>query len=90
MKIRDLEFQIEYRFEDDILYGAKIDQGRITVLDRLTGYSYDIRDVETGFRDLENKFWLASGNFDIREYPYLEICEAIEMIKRCSNTCKGE
>jgi len=80
--------------KDDILFYYWIDQtelsDRITVLDRLTGYSGYIRDIETGYRDINNKFWLASGNFDIRDYPELTIVEAIEKIKKNSNTCTGK
>ena len=62
--------------------------GSITVLDRMTGYGH--RDVETGFRDPEGKFWLVSGNFSIRSYPDLTINEAIEQIKLLANTCRGD
>lgn len=49
-----------------------------------------MRDVETGFTDSEDNFWLASGEFDIREFPELTIKEAIKFIKKSANTCKGE
>ena len=67
MQIKDLNFQrIEQRQtllngEADILFAAKTDLGRITVLDRMTGYGH--RDTETGFKDADGKFWLASGQF---------------------------
>ena len=59
--------------------------GSITVVDRMTGFGW--RDVETGFRDPDGLFWLASGNFDITGFPDLSISEAIELIKENANTC---
>jgi len=54
--------------------------GRLTVLDRLTGYSGYVRDIETGYRDEKGEFYCASGGFDIRDYPELTIEEAIDKI----------
>lgn len=64
---------------------------RITVLDRETGWGYGVRDIESGYKDEEGKFWLASGNFDIRCYcdKYASFKEAAELIKRNANTCRG-
>lgn len=74
--------------ESDISYGLHLHIGSITVLDRMTGFSFG-RDIETGFRDPSNKFWLASGDFDIRTFKDITIREAIELIKKNSNTCQG-
>lgn len=82
----------------DIIYRLKIEDGsRITILDRLTGYGYNIRDIETGYREASNgrksiqtPFWLVSGNFDIRKEGKMTIAEAIEIIKNNANSCKGE
>ncbi|QEG09460.1 hypothetical protein CPT_MyoSmar_011 [Serratia phage MyoSmar] len=78
--------------------------GRMTVLDRPTGYGYGIRDVETGYRETYShwrhdslNFWLASGGRDIiRELSHGERqrCgmawdEAVEWVKRHSNTVVG-
>ena len=93
MQIKELHFQrIEQHqtrlaIEEDILLAAKTDIGRISVLDRMTGYGY--RDIETGFTDADGKFWLASGQFDIREYPELPIEDAIALIKQRANECRG-
>lgn len=88
-KVKDLEFKAERIWEADILYAANLETGeRITVLDRMTGFGNGQRDIETGYRDTNRNFCLASGMFDIREYPELEINEAIEMIKRNSNNIK--
>jgi hypothetical protein len=80
-------------YDDDILYTYYIGQqglsDRITVLDRLTGYTGYIRDIETGYKDIEGKFWLVAGNFDIRNYPELTIEEAIAKIKKEANLCRG-
>jgi hypothetical protein len=61
--------------------------GSITVLDRITGFGF--RDVESGFRDKDGKFWLASGNVDIIALDPKTFGEAIKMIKFYSNTCVG-
>lgn len=62
--------------------------GSLTVLDRMTGFGY--RDVETGFRDKDGKFWLASGNYDVRHSGSKTLGDAIEWIKRNANTCVGD
>lgn len=41
------------------------DGGRITVVSRMTGFGY--RDIETGYCSPCGKFWLASGQHDIRD-----------------------
>jgi len=53
--------------------------GSITVMDRMTGYGY--RDIESGYRDLDGKFWLASGCVDVRESGAATVYEAIAYIK---------
>lgn len=65
---------------------------RLTVVDRMTGFSGPyggcVRDTETGFRDEADLFWLASGMFDIRDFPDLTIQEAIVKVKAsCNNVC---
>ena len=80
-----------YTNDTDTLFSATVEgSGRITVLDRMTGYGNGQRDIETGFTDEQDKFWLASCGFDIRNYPHLDIDQAIEFIKQIANTCKGE
>jgi hypothetical protein len=72
--------------DGDKLYTLLLEDGaRITVLDRLTGFGR--RDVETGYRDKDDLFWLASGGFDIRRSEGLTIAEAIDLIKANANTC---
>ena len=61
--------------------------GSLTVLDRLTGFGW--RDIETGYRNIEGKFWLASGNMDVRESGAQTIQEAIDWVKVYANTCVG-
>lgn len=53
------------RDEDTLYTHNQPDGGRITVLNRSTGYGF--RDVETGYKSPCGKFWLASGGVDIRE-----------------------
>jgi hypothetical protein len=88
-----LEFKTYDLDPDDLLYWCECSLGRITVVDRLTGFGFGWRDVETGFRDTDNNFWLASGKFDIRlesHFRKMTISEAIQMIKDNANTCIPE
>ena len=90
MNISELVWRKETRNDgQDEIHFATTEFGVISVLDRMTGYGGGIRDVETGFIDLNNKFWLASGNFDIRHYKNESIENAIAIIKENSNTCTG-
>ena len=91
MQIKDIEWSVDSCSDlDNILYKYNFNGQRITVLDRLTGYGYGVRDIETGYRDEEGNFWLASGGFDIRDYPELSREEAILKIRQNANTCVGE
>lgn len=88
--ISDIEFKVWYKYESDIVVGVTINGiGNITVMERETGYGYGTIDVETGFKDVNDKFWLVSGRFDIRNYPSMPIEEAISFIKGRANTCVG-
>jgi hypothetical protein len=91
MKVSDLEFIRTEHCESDVLYAVNLEDGSmITVLDRETGYCYGIRDIETGYRDSNKKFCLASCGFDIREYFDLSVNDAIELIKKESNTVRWD
>ena len=61
--------------------------GSLTVLNRLTGFGW--RDIESGYRDTDGKFWLASGGFDVRESGAETMQQAIEWVKKNANTCVG-
>jgi hypothetical protein len=91
MQVKDLVFT-EQLYDEcaDILYTCLTGKGRITVLDRETGYGFGNRDTETGFTCNSGKFWLVSGNFDIRRYPELSVDDAVDLIKYWANTCIGE
>ena len=89
-KLSQLAFTETRVMESDISYALHLYIGSITVLDRMTGWGGGLRDIETGFRDPYNKFWLASGDFDIRTFKDITIREAIELIKKNSNTCQGD
>jgi hypothetical protein len=90
MKIKEINWKTWHKTDTDVLIGFVLPEGdKLSVLDRLTGYGDEKRDIETGYRDKSNLFWLASGNFDIREYGELSINEAINFIKRNANTCVG-
>jgi hypothetical protein len=83
MRIKDLTWRKEKRGNgEETLYTAHTDLGRITVLDRITGWGGGLRDIETGYTDKDDRFWLASGMFDIRRFPDLTLDEAIELIKK--------
>jgi len=87
-KIQDLSFkEVPMSDHADCQYAKHEQWGSITIVDRLTGFGW--RDIETGFRDPDGRFWLASGDFDIRDFPDLLISEAIELIKEKANTCIG-
>lgn len=64
------------------------DIGSLTVLDRMTGFGW--RDIETGYRAPNGDFWLASGGCDVRESGANTIGEAIDWVKRRSNTVRPE
>ena len=91
MLVKELDWKKESRMDgEDIIFTVHTELGRFTVLDRLTGWGYVCRrDTETGFKDKDGKFWLASGMFDIRIFPELSLSEAIELIKKEANTCIG-
>ena len=61
--------------------------GSLTVLDRMTGFGY--RDVETGYRDPEGKFWLAYGGYDVRDSGVATLGEAIQWVKSRANNMVG-
>ena len=75
-------------YEQDKQWVMHTNLGSITVLDRMTGFGY--RDIETGYRCTDGKFWLASGNFDIRTLSPDTIGRAINLIKQYSNNCQGD
>ena len=85
-KLADLVFKDVPMYEPgDSQQAHHAPWGSITVVHRMTGFGW--RDVETGFCDPDGVFWLATGNFDIRNFPDLSISEAIELIKESANTC---
>lgn len=84
------EYSLIDEREPDISWHADVPGGHISIVDRMTGFGYGIRDIETGFRDTDGKFWLAAGMFDIRDFATDTIPEAIRRIKENSNICTGE
>ena len=63
--------------------------GSLTVLRRKTGYSGSPIDVESGYRDEDGKFWLASCGYDISSEDIETVGDAIKWIKTHANTCLG-
>lgn len=85
----ELDFhEVDMSFtEDDTQVALHTNLGSLTVLDRMTGYGYGIRDIESGFRDSNGDFWLASCGVDVRCSGAKTIGEAIEYVKKYANTC---
>lgn len=62
--------------------------GSLTVVDRMTGFGN--RDVESGYRNCDGEFWLASGGYNVmEEFDGEKVSDAIEFVKRNANTCIG-
>lgn len=82
----DMEFhEIPKRTETDKQWALHTNLGSLTVLDRMTGYGNGIRDTETGYRDPNGKFWLASYMNDVRESGATTMQEAIDWVKERAN-----
>lgn len=73
------------QFGDSENFAFHSNLGSLTVVDRMTGYGW--RDVESGYRDMEGNFWLASGNYDVRYSGCETVGDAIEWVKQYANTC---
>lgn len=87
-RLSDLEFHLsDYNNEDSFQRVLHTNLGTLTVLERLTGFGW--WDVETGFRDPERKFWLASGECNLLDAGDMTVGEAVEWIKARANTCVG-
>jgi len=80
----DLEMGRRHR---DFQVALHTNLGSLTVLDRMTGFGW--RDIETGYRDMEGKFWLASGGYDVRDSWAITFEEAVNWVKQNANNCKG-
>ena len=86
--LADLEFhEVEGGMDSDTQHALHTNLGSLTVLDRMTGFGW--RDIETGWRDQDGKFWLASGGHNVREAGCHDMEEAIEWVKERANTCVG-
>ena len=86
----DLDFhKPKHQFETDKQVALHTNLGSLTIMDRLTGYDGGIRDTETGYRDPDGKFWLASGNYDVRDSGAETMLDAINWVKKKANTCVG-
>ena len=87
-KLSDLEFyEVPWCSDEDTQYALHTNLGTLTVLDRMTGFGW--RDVESGYRDKDGLFWLASGNYDVRDLREVSVQEAIDFIKKNANNYKG-
>lgn len=86
----ELEFhEVPGQMESDRQLALHTNLGSMTVLDRMTGYGGGIRDIETGYRDPDGKFWLASCNNDVRQSDATTMQDAIDWVKERANTCRG-
>ena len=80
----------EKQFEDDESFALHTNLGSLTVLDRRTGFEGYVRDTESGFRDRDGNFWLASGMYDVRNSEVKTVGAAIAWVKERANTCVPE
>ena len=93
MKIKELTFKETKINDENTIYSVFVGNQRFTVLDRMTGFGW--RGIETGYCDnylapLETpNMWIATG-FDIRNYPDATLEEAVQLIKKNANVCRGE
>jgi hypothetical protein len=84
----DTEYSLTpYCDEPDVQFALHTNIGSLTVLNRMTGFGW--RDTETGYRDMDKKFWLASGDYDVRDSGAETMGEAIEWVKKHANNCIG-
>lgn len=74
--------------EDGASYAFHTNLGSLTVVDRMTGYGW--RDTESGYRDSNGEFWLATGHCDVRSSGCKTVGEAISWVKRLANICIGK
>lgn len=80
----------EYQgLEGDSSYALHTNLGSLTVVNRKTGFIGSPRDTESGYRDIDGKFWLATGNVDVMESGCKTVGDAIKFVKDNSNTCIG-
>jgi hypothetical protein len=77
----------EYQFEGDESFAFHSELGSLTVIDRMTGFGW--RDIESGYRDKDGNFWLASGGYDVRISGCKTVGDAAEWVKHRANTCVG-
>lgn len=85
----DLFHKPEYQgVEDYESFAFHSELGSLTVVDRMTGFGW--RDVESGYRDKDGKFWLASGHHDVRDSGCKTVGEAIQWVKARANNCIGK
>jgi hypothetical protein len=81
--------EVPNQMDDDRQWALHTNLGTLTVLDRITGYVGGIRDTETGYRDQDRKFWLASGMLDVRKSGAKTMQDAIDWVKDNANNCIG-
>ena len=85
--INGTDFHCVEVLEDQTQVALHTDIGSITVVDRMTGFGW--RDIESGYRDIEGKFWLASGGCDVRCSGAKTMQEHVDWIKENANICVG-
>ena len=81
----ELFTESENNSNDDYQVYFHSNLGSLTVLDRMTGFGY--RDTETGYRDNNGNFWLASGALDVRWCGAKTVGDAIKWVKAHANNC---
>lgn len=86
----EMFYKVPDMVDSNVQFALHTNLGSLTVLDRMTGYGYGIRDTETGYRDTNGEFWLASCGVDVRDSGCKTIGEAILWIKARANTCNPD
>lgn len=76
--------------EDRQQWALHTNLGSLTVVRRKTGYGEGWWDTETGYRDVDGKFWLVSGGYDVRDSGAKTMQEMIDWVKDRANTCVGD
>jgi len=81
----DLFHKPKHQEDDRENFALHTNLGSLTVVDRMTGFGW--RDIESGYRDADGKFWLASGGVDVRRSGSKTIGDAINYVMARANTC---
>jgi hypothetical protein len=86
----EFEFSAKPAGNGDTCHYLITDAGTFTVLERQeTGHYPYTGDVETGYRDNDGFFWLASGGVDVRT-GCRTFGDAVKMVEQLANVVAGK